>query len=175
MHITQRIATKDVQPSIDFIEKITGLTYDEEDWLGTTGKKENADGKFENNSSGDLDLNTDASKISKAQLIKKLTVWLKSQGVDDAEMMNLGKVDNKRVNGVAVAKNDGWIKDAGDQVHFRTPIAGDARQWLCSNRLYVYRRSSTSTQCKAWRNRTVRRNRQSYPTISYCKRTRSKV
>ena len=37
--ITQRIATKDVQASIDFIEKITGLTYDEEDWLGTTGKK----------------------------------------------------------------------------------------------------------------------------------------
>ena len=94
--ITQRIATKDVQASIDFIEKITGLTYDEEDWLGTTGKKENADGKFENNSSGDLDLNTDSSKISKAQLIKKLTVWLKSQGVDDAEIMNLGKVDNKR-------------------------------------------------------------------------------
>jgi hypothetical protein len=125
--ITQRIATKDVQSSIDFIEKITGLTYDEEDWLGTTGKKENADGKFENNSSGDLDLNTDSSKISKAQLIKKLSVWLKSQGVDDAEMMNLGKVDNKRINGVAVAKNDGWIKDAGDQVHFRTPIAGNAR------------------------------------------------
>ena len=122
--ITQRIATKDVQASIDFIEKITGLTYDEEDWLGTTGKKENADGKFENNSSGDLDLNTDLNKISKAQLIKKLTVWLKSQGVDDAEIMNLGKVDNKKLNGVAVAKNDGWIKDAGDQVHFRTPIAG---------------------------------------------------
>ena len=125
--ITQRIATKDVQSSIDFIEKITGLTYDEEDWLGTTGKKENADGKFENNSSGDLDLNTDSSKISKAQLIKKLSVWLKSQGIPENEIMNLGKVDNKKINGIAVARNDGWIKDAGDQVHFRTPIAGNAR------------------------------------------------
>ena len=111
--ITQRIATKDVQASIDFIEKITGLTYDEEDWLGTTGKKNDPDGEFEKNSSGDLDLNTDANKISKEQLIAKLTAWLKSQGVDDAEIMNVGR-----------KKTDGWIKDAGDQVHFRTPIAG---------------------------------------------------
>ena len=111
--ITQRIATTDVQASINFIEKITGLTYDEEDWLGTTGKKNDPDGEFEKNSSGDLDLNTDANKISKEQLIVKLTAWLKSQGVDDAEIMNVGR-----------KKTDGWIKDAGDQVHFRTPIAG---------------------------------------------------
>ena len=111
--LTQRIATKDVQASIDFIEKITGLTYDEEDWLGTTGKKNDPDGEFEKNSSGDLDLNTDANKISKEQLITKLTAWLKSQGISDAEIMNVGR-----------KKTDGWIKDAGDQVHFRTPIAG---------------------------------------------------
>ena len=114
--ITQRIATKDVQSSIDFIEKITGLTYDEEDWLGTTGKKVNPDGEFEKNSSGDLDLNTDSNKISKEKLIVKLTAWLKTQGIDDAEIMNVGR-----------KKTDGWIKDAGDQVHFRTPIAGNAK------------------------------------------------
>ena len=65
--LTQRIATADVQGSIDFIEKITGLTFDEEDWLGTTGKKNDPDGAFEKNSSGDLDLNTDANKVSKEQ------------------------------------------------------------------------------------------------------------
>jgi hypothetical protein len=111
--ITQRIATKDVQSSIDFIEKITGLTFDEEDWLGTTGKKNDPDGEFEKNSSGDLDLNTDANKVSKEQLIAKLSAWLKSQGVPEDEIMNVGR-----------KKTDGWIKDAGDQVHFRTPIAG---------------------------------------------------
>ena len=111
--ITQRIATKDVQASIDFIEKITGLTFDEEDWLGTTGKKNDPDGEFEKNSSGDLDLNTDANKVSKEQLIAKLSAWLKSQGVPEDEIMNVGR-----------KKTDGWIKDAGDQVHFRTPIAG---------------------------------------------------
>ena len=111
--ITQRIATKDVQSSIDFIEKITGLTFDEEDWLGTTGKKNDPDGEFEKNSSGDLDLNTDANKVSKEQLIAKLSAWLKSQGVPEDEIMNVGR-----------KKTDGWIKDAGDQVHFRAPIAG---------------------------------------------------
>ena len=111
--ITQRIATKDVQSSIDFIEKITGLTFDEEDWLGTTGKKNDPDGEFEKNSSGDLDLNTDANKVSKEQLIAKLSAWLKSQGVPEEDIMNVGR-----------KKTDGWIKDAGDQVHFRAPIAG---------------------------------------------------
>ena len=111
--LTQRIATKSVHPTIQFIEKITGLTFDEEDWLGTTGKKNDPDGAFEKNSSGDLDLNTDANKVSKEQLIAKLSAWLKSQGVPEADIMNVG---NK--------KTDGWIKDAGDQVHFRTPIAG---------------------------------------------------
>ena len=111
--ITQRIATKDVQASIDFIEKITGLTFDEEDWLGTTGKKNDPDGEFEKNSSGDLDLNTDANKVSKEQLIAKLSAWLKSQGVPEEDIMNVGR-----------KKTDGWIHNAGDQIHFRTPIAG---------------------------------------------------
>ena len=111
--ITQRIATADVQGSIDFIEKITGLTFDEEDWLGTTGKKNDPDGAFEKNSSGDLDLNTDANKVSKEQLIAKLSAWLKSQGVPEEDIMNQGR-----------KKTDGWINNAGDQVHFRTPIKG---------------------------------------------------
>lgn len=111
--ITQRIATADVQGSIDFIEKITGLTFDEEDWLGTTGKKNDPDGAFEKNSSGDLDLNTDANKVSKEQLIAKLSAWLKSQGVPEEDIMNQGR-----------KKTDGWIHNAGDQIHFRTPIKG---------------------------------------------------
>ena len=111
--MTQRIATPDVHPTIQFIEKITGLTFDEEDWLGTTGKKNDPDGAFEKNSSGDLDLNTDANKISKEELIAKLSAWLKSQGVPEDQIMNVGR-----------KKQDGWIHDAGDQVHFRTPIDG---------------------------------------------------
>jgi hypothetical protein len=111
--LTQRIPTKAVHPTIQFIEKITGLTFDEEDWLGTTGKKNDPDGSFEKNSSGDLDLNTDANKVTKEELIAKLVAWCKKQGIPDDQIMNQGKTFTS-----------GWIKDAGDQVHFRMPIQG---------------------------------------------------
>jgi len=109
--LTQRISTADVHPTIQFIEKITGITFDEEDWLGTTGKKNHPDGSFEKNSSGDLDLNTDANKVSKEDLIAKLSAWLKSNGVPEDQIMNQGRKFTA-----------GWIHNAGDQVHFRTPI-----------------------------------------------------
>lgn len=111
--LTQRIPTKAVHPTIQFIEKITGLTFDEEDWLGTTGKKNDPDGSFEKNSSGDLDLNTDANKVTKEELINKLTAWLKSKGIPEDQIMNQGR----KFTG-------GWIHNAGDQVHFRAPIQG---------------------------------------------------
>ena len=111
--LTQRIPTKAVHPTIQFIEKITGLTFEEEDCLGTTGKKNDPDGAFEKNSSGDLDLNTDANKVSKEQLIAKLSAWLKSKGIPEDEIMNQGR----KFTG-------GWIHNAGDQVHFRAPIQG---------------------------------------------------
>ena len=113
--IAQRIATPDVDPTIKWIEKIVGFEIDEQDLLGTTGKKNHPSGKFELNSSGDLDLNIDENEVSKQDIINKLTVWCKSQGIADADIMNKGR-----------SKQDGWIHNAGDQVHFRTPIKGDA-------------------------------------------------
>jgi len=113
--IAQRIATADVDPTIKWIEKVVGFEIDEQDLLGTTGKKNHPSGKFELNSSGDLDLNIDENEVSKQDIINKLTVWCKSQGIADADIMNKGR-----------SKQDGWIHNAGDQVHFRTPIKGDA-------------------------------------------------
>jgi len=120
--LTQRIATTDVDSTVDFIEKITDLDFTSEKddegkpsaRLGTTGRKENPDGTFEENSSGDLDLSVDLNKVSKEQVIAKLTDWCKSQNIPEEEIMNVGR-----------KKTDGWIKDAGDQVHFRTPINGN--------------------------------------------------
>jgi hypothetical protein len=119
--LTQRIATKDVDSTVEFIEKITGLDFTSEKddegksaaRLGSTGRKEKADGTFEENSSGDLDLSVDLNKVSKEQLTAKLTAWCKSQNIPEEEIMNVGR-----------KKTDGWIKDAGDQIHFRTPING---------------------------------------------------
>ena len=113
--IAQRIATPDVDPTIKWLEKVIGFEIDEQDLLGTTGKKNHPSGKFELNSSGDLDINTDENEVSKQDLINKLTVWCKNQGIADADIMNQGRT-----------KQDGWIHSAGDQIHFRTPIKGDA-------------------------------------------------
>ena len=118
--LTTRIATGDVDSTVAFLEKITGYDWQSEKdddarpaaYLGTTGRKSNPDGTFEKNSSGDLDLNTDLNKVSKQDIIAKLSAWLKSQGIDEADIMK---------------KPDGWIRDAGDQVHFRTPINGNAK------------------------------------------------
>jgi hypothetical protein len=111
--LTQRIPTSLVRPTVDFIEKITGLDFVDEDLLGSTGKKTDPDGTFEKNSSGDLDLNTDLNKISKEELKAKLVAWCKKQGIPDNEIMNQGRKFTA-----------GWIHDAGDQVHFRLPIQG---------------------------------------------------
>ena len=112
--IAQRIGTPDVDPTIKWLEKVVGFEIDEQDLLGTTGKRTHPSGKFLKNSSGDLDINTDANKISQQELIDKLTAWCKSQGIADADIMNVGR-----------KKEDGWIHKAGDQIHFRTPIKGD--------------------------------------------------
>ena len=120
--LTQRIATKDVPATVDFLEKITGLDFTKEldpddkkpvKWLGTTGRKEDPDGTFDLNSSGDLDLSVDAREITKEELIAKLVDWCRSNGVEEEDIFNK-----------TTKKTDGWIKDAGDNVHFRTPISG---------------------------------------------------
>ena len=85
---SQRINLQEIQPTINYLEKLTGLPLSD-NMLGTTGKK---------SSSGDLDLAVDQAKISKDQLIAKL----KTAGVEDSD-----------------------IAKSGDNVHMKTPIAGD--------------------------------------------------
>ena len=114
--ICQRIATADVKPTVDWINNTFGFDFVDKDLLGTTGKKTDPDGTFEKNSSGDLDLNTDINKFSKETIIQKLVTWCQQQGIPDLEIMNKGK-----------SFEAGWVKDAGLQIHFRTPIKGNAK------------------------------------------------
>lgn len=103
--LTQRIATSDVPATIAYIEKVTGLDFTAEKgddkkpvkWLGTTGRKEDPDGTFELNSSGDLDLSVDANEVDKKEFAAKL-------------IAQFGKDS---------------VKLSGDNVHFKTPINGD--------------------------------------------------
>ena len=112
--ITQRIATTDVKPTVDWINQTFGFDFIDDDMLGTTGQKEDPDGSFEKNSSGDLDLNTDTTKVSKEEIINKLVTWCKKQNIPDLEIMNKGRTFTQ-----------GWVANAGLQIHFRTPIRGN--------------------------------------------------
>jgi hypothetical protein len=60
---TQRINRDDVPATINWIESVTGITFPQESWLGTTGRK---------SSSGDLDLAVNDQENTKDELIKTL-------------------------------------------------------------------------------------------------------
>ena len=113
--ITQRIATADVKPTVDWLNTTFGFKFVDEDMLGTTGKKNKPDGSFEENSSGDIDLNVDIRELPKEEIIAKLSNWCQQQGIPDLEIMNKGRTFTQ-----------GWVANAGLQIHFRTPIKGDA-------------------------------------------------
>ena len=87
---TQRINRADVVPTVQWLEQLTGLNL-VDNMLGTTGRKE---------TSGDLDLAVDVSKVSKEILIQQLL----RKGIPQAD-----------------------IKKSGDNVHLKTPINGDAK------------------------------------------------
>lgn len=86
--LTTRIVKDNVVPTVQWLEGLTGLNL-VDNMLGSTGKKE---------SSGDLDLGIDSTKVTKEVLIQQLL----NKGID---------------------RND--IRKTGDSVHLKTPILGD--------------------------------------------------
>jgi len=101
--LTQRIKQEDIPATVQWLEAVTGLdlTGPEDPTTGYPSHWLGSTGKKPD--SGDLDLAVDTSTISKAELAAKLTQFVQSQGQDPRE----------------------FVKAAGE-VHFRTPIAGDA-------------------------------------------------
>ena len=87
---TGRINRADVIPTVKWLEQLTGLNL-VDNMLGSTGYKE---------TSGDLDLAVDASKISKDVLVQQLL----KKGIEPTD-----------------------IKKTGDSVHFKTPINGEGK------------------------------------------------
>lgn len=73
---TQRISRDDVVPTVQWLEKITGLNL-VDNMLGSTGYKE---------TSGDLDLAVDINKISKDVLVQQLL----SRGIDQSDIKKSG-------------------------------------------------------------------------------------
>jgi len=86
---TTRISRENVVPTVQWLEELTGLNL-QDNMLGSTGRKE---------TSGDLDLGVDETKITKDILIQQLL----RKGVKAED-----------------------IRKSGDSVHLKTPILGDA-------------------------------------------------
>lgn len=74
--LTQRINQADVPATIDYIEKILGIEFPPERWLGSTGRKP---------TSGDLDLAVDLNQVDKDQLASALQQIVTKQGLDPRE------------------------------------------------------------------------------------------
>lgn len=72
---TQRINRGDVDPTIMWLESLTGLEL-LNNKLGSTGIKD---------TSGDLDIAVDPRSINKDDLVKKLTAWVVASGGDPRE------------------------------------------------------------------------------------------
>jgi len=87
---TTRISRENVVPTVQWLEKLTGLNL-VDNMLGSTGRKE---------TSGDLDLGIDETKITKDILIQQLL----KKGIPATD-----------------------LKKSGDSVHVKTPILGDAK------------------------------------------------
>lgn len=90
---TQRINLSDIKPTLVWLEKISQLPT-QTMTLGSVGKKA---------SSGDLDIAVDANKISKDELVSRLSAWAVQQGMDPKQ----------------------YVKKSGISVHFLTPILGN--------------------------------------------------
>ena len=86
---TTRISRENVVPTVQWLEQLTGLNL-QDNMLGSTGRKD---------TSSDLDLGIDDTKISKDVLIQQLL----KKGIKAED-----------------------IRKSGDSVHLKTPILGDA-------------------------------------------------
>ena len=92
---TTRISRDAVDPTLDWVEKITGLKL-KDNKLGSTGIKA---------SSGDIDVAVDASKIDKEATYQKLVAWAQKNHPNDSARQ--------------------WAAKSGTNVHFKTPINGN--------------------------------------------------
>ena len=91
--LTKRINQTDVKPTLDWLDQmLPGLDL-QNNTLGSTGIKA---------TSGDLDLAIDANRVTKEQLVARLSQWAQSHGLKPEE----------------------YVKKSGTAVHFLTPITG---------------------------------------------------
>ena len=96
--VTQRINQADVDPTLAWVEAITGLPH-KDFKLGSTGIR---------STSGDMDIAVNQNEVDKADLYNTLAAWAQKNHPED----------NVRQ----------WVAKSGISVHLKTPINGDPNQ-----------------------------------------------
>jgi hypothetical protein len=96
--VTQRISQGDVDPTLAWVEAITGIPH-KDFKLGSTGIR---------STSGDMDIAVNQAEVDKQELYNKLAAWAKQNHPED---------DVRK-----------WVAKSGISVHFKTPINGDPSQ-----------------------------------------------
>jgi|TARA_B100000902_G_scaffold89037_1_gene92890 hypothetical protein len=96
--VTQRINQADVDPTLAWLEKITGLPH-KDFKLGSTGIR---------STSGDMDIAVNQDEVTKDEMVAKLAAWVQKNHPGD---------DLKK-----------WIRKSGINVHFLTPINGNPEE-----------------------------------------------
>ena len=96
--VTQRINKADVDPTLAWVEAITGIPH-KDFKLGSTGIRA---------TSGDMDIAVNQEEVDKGELYNKLAAWAQQNHPDD----------NVRQ----------WVAKSGINVHLKTPINGDPEQ-----------------------------------------------
>ena len=97
MPVTQRIKKDDIDPTLDWVEKITGIAHKDMK-LGSTGIKSD---------SGDIDVAVNQAEVNKEDLYQKLVRWAETNHPDD-EVRS-------------------WVAKSGNNVHFKAPIRGNEK------------------------------------------------
>jgi len=111
---TQRINRNDVPTTVQWLERVTGLSLMDA-MVGSTGQKD---------TSGDIDLAIDSNVITKEAVMGTLVNWCKQNGIPDDQILN------RKKKGGNPAMLDGWIDQTGIEIHFKCPINGDPKQGL---------------------------------------------
>ena len=128
--ITTRINQADINPTIQWLENITGLPL-VDNTLGSVGKKA---------TSGDLDIAVDQKAISKDELVAKLSQFVTSKGEDPKAWIKksgisvhfLTPIDGNVQRGYV--QTDFMFGDDIEQMKFGLHSAGDASKYSGADR-----------------------------------------
>lgn len=97
---TQRINLADIQPTVAWLERITGLPL-QDNMLGSTGLKP---------TSGDLDLGVDSNKVNKEEFFTKLSDMISNRGEDPRDWVRKSGTAVHLLTPIAGRPNTGFVQ-----------------------------------------------------------------